>query len=104
MTALALIVAFACALALDVVSCAWHDARERDLVARGMVLAGVYAALPWAPFWIAISTESPTVIAADVLGAIAGSGIGFLRRRKRRAQEKADRGLHTTQGVARLPL
>lgn len=83
-TAALLLAAVACAALLDVLSCAWLLARERDDRPRCVMLAGAMEACGCLPVGLAITSDSVYFLAAGVVGSMVGTWLG-LRRYRRRA-------------------
>jgi hypothetical protein len=77
-------VAFVSATLLDLVTIAWHEARERGRVARhrGALLAVVHEALCWSPFLLGLEAGragAPWIAAAAIAGVALASEVGFGR-------------------------
>lgn len=64
---------FACAVLGELLSVAWHEARERRAAGRSALVAGALGLLHVPGVWLSIETASPVYLIADVVGQVVGS-------------------------------
>jgi hypothetical protein len=81
---IALLVGFACAAALDWLSCAWQEARDRGDLWVGIPVAMVLESVAIVPTWLTIREDNVAIALAAVVGAGVGTAIGFRRSKARR--------------------
>ncbi len=74
---------FILALGADLLSCEWHDARERGKLAKLGALSALLEALTWVPVVVFVYTESLPLIIASIAGATLGGVWGGVRERAR---------------------
>jgi hypothetical protein len=77
MTALAFVALVALAAILDVLTLAWHRARERGMRTRTIVIGVGHEIAASVPLVVAIELASWWPIAAGVLGSILGTAWGM---------------------------
>ena len=68
---------FALAAAGDIATVAWHRARERERVARVVVLSAALETLTWIPVWFALEWSDPWIAVASIGGASFGTALSF---------------------------